>query len=72
MFLCCRISGESLFDQDVKADLTLLSYMQEMGTELIWQYIANKILSILFSRRDTIFNFFLLDFILIKTLQMKL
>ena len=23
--------GESLFDQDTKADLTLLSYMKEMG-----------------------------------------
>ncbi|XP_068694359.1 uncharacterized protein [Montipora foliosa] len=27
--------GESLFDQDVKADLTLLSYMQEMGYDVI-------------------------------------
>ena len=28
----CVISVDSLFDQDIKADLTLLSYMKEMGT----------------------------------------
>lgn len=30
-----NLSDSSLFDQDVKADLTLLSYMKEMGNYTI-------------------------------------
>lgn len=30
-FIIFYFIGESLFDQDTKADLTLLSYMKEMG-----------------------------------------